>query len=171
MITVKVTTKGLEESIAKIETFLNPQRLREKGKELCERLAYIGVKEASIRFSQAYDPDGRGVSCYAEPTENGWRIVAEGEDVCFIEFGAGVYYNGTEPYPLPRPEGIYNIGEYVGVDGIAKGHGKQDAWWYTDSSGQSQYTHGTPAAMPLYHATKEMLDAVSQIANEVFNND
>lgn len=155
MIRVGVT-KGSLEAIKKV---FDKSALDKKMSELLERLAYIGVKDASIRFAQSYTP-GEPVDCHAEPTKNGWKIVAEGKDVCFIEFGAGVYYNGTEPYPISRPNGISNIGEF------GKGRGKQEGWWY----GDHQYTHGTPAAMPMYHASKEILDSIETIANEVFND-
>lgn len=162
MITVKVS--GLRESLAVIDKTLNLKALQKKGMELCKKLADIGEQEAFTGFMSAYsNGEHNPVTVNAEPIENGYRIVAEGDDVCFIEFGAGVYYNGAEPYPIPRPAGIVGIGEY------GKGHGKEDFWFYTDESG-SHYTHGTPAAMPMYNASKAILESVSQVANEVFND-
>lgn len=164
MITVKVTASGFKDAFTAIDKYLDENALKKKGEELCKRLADIGEQEAFTGFMAAtangeQDP----VQVHSEPIENGYKIVAEGEEVCFIEFGAGVHYNGAEPYPLPRPEGIVGIGQY------GKGLGRNDYWFYSDESG-SHFTHGTPAAMPMYNATKEILESIPQIANEVFND-
>ena len=80
----------------------------------------------------------------------------------FIEFGAGVYFNGPEPYPEPRPDGVAKIGEY------GQGKGKQNTWGYYDDGGNLILTHGTPAAMPMYHAERTMEQEIKRIAREVF---
>ena len=79
-----------------------------------------------------------------------------------IEFGAGVYFNGPEPYPEPRPAGVSRIGEY------GQGKGKQNTWGYYDDGGNLILTHGTPAAMPMYHAERTMEQEIKRIAREVF---
>ena len=134
-----------------------------KTEELAQRLADIGVQEAQYRFDNAqYDGDGK-VEVSVVKTDNGYKVEASGQAVCFIEFGAGVYYNGTEPYPVPRPDGISKIGEY------GRGQGKNKGWYFT-KDGKRQYTHGNPAAMPMWHATKEMEAQLLNIAKEVFGN-
>ena len=136
--------------------------VEEKTKRLIEELAYIGAKEATVRFSSAYYTGNNDVGITVSPIKNGWKIVASGSAVFFIEFGTGVYYNGFEPYPDPRPKGIVGIGEY------GKGKGKNDYWWYSDDTGSSKFTRGTPAAMPMYHASEEMGREILRIAKEVF---
>ena len=131
---------------------------------LAEKLALIGAREASIRFTTAMYDGNNDVNVTVGPIENGWAIKARGEAVCFIEFGAGVYHNPSEPYPNPRPDGVVGIGEY------GKGHGKQKAWGFYDDADQLVITRGTPAAMPMYYAEKEMEDQISQIAMEVFGS-
>ena len=39
------------------------------------------------------------MSVDVEPIDGGYAIVAKGQAVAFIEFGAGVYHNPSEPYP------------------------------------------------------------------------
>lgn len=71
----------------------------------------------------------------------------QGEQAVFVEFGAGVYYNGS-PGTSPHPYGVelgFTIGDY------GSGLGKNDTWEYV-KNGKYHITHGTPAAMPLYHA-------------------
>ena len=134
----------------------------EKEKRLVEGLAEIGLKEASVRFTTAMYDGTNDVSVHLDTTKNGYVIVADGKAVAFIEFGAGVYHNGSEPYPNPRPKGIVGIGEY------GEGHGKQKAWGYLDENQELVITRGNPAAMPMWYASEEIKNAVSKVVREVF---
>lgn len=135
----------------------------ERGKELARRLSEIGIYEASYRFTTAmYDGDMSDIDVTAIEDGNGYKIIASGKAVCFIEFGAGVYHNGTEPYPNPRPQGIVGIGEY------GRGQGKKQGWVYRDGTGARTFTRGNPAAMPMFYAHEEMKQAIRHIAEEVF---
>lgn len=136
-----------------------------KTDELTKRLAQLGYKEAKVRFAGAQYDGVNDVSVSVEAIDKGYKIVATGGAVFFIEFGAGVYYNGTEPYPEPRPERIVGIGEY------GKGYGKRKAWGFYDDRGELVITHGTPAAMPMLHASRVMQQEVRKIAKEVFAHD
>ena len=164
MATRKIVFSLSESSIAAaIKELREYQKWVESKTEiLMERLAMIGAKEASVRFASAiYDGDN-DVVVDVERIPNGWKITASGEAVCFIEFGAGVYYNGSEPYPNPRPGGVSGIGEY------GQGKGKQNTWGYYDSGNKLHLTHGNPAAMPMYYASVEIERAIRSIAREVF---
>lgn len=136
--------------------------IEQKTQELNERLAMVAVNEAATHFGNAIYDGTNDVTLTAEPIANGWQIVAEGQAVFFIEFGAGVYYNGTEPYPEPRPEGIVGIGEY------GKGFGKRKAWGFYDEDGELVITHGNPAAMPMFYAKEEVITQLNEIARQVF---
>ena len=134
-----------------------------KTAEIQEKLAIIGAHEASVRFSGAMYDGTNDSYIDVQRKDNGvWEIRAQGEAVCFIEFGAGVYYNGSEPYPNPRPEGIVGIGEY------GKGHGKYPTWGFYDDDGILHKTHGNPAAMPMYYSVELMQRELTRIAHEVF---
>lgn len=159
-ITVHLNKASIDRAIAELQEY--KRWVQQKEKLLTERLALIGAREASVRFGSAYYTGNNDVYVDVEPTSNGWVITASGEAVCFIEFGAGVYYNGQDSYPNPRPEGVVGIGEY------GSGKGKQSTWGYYDESGELVLTHGTPAAMPMYHASREMRQSILKIAREVF---
>lgn len=159
-ITIELNEKSIDYAIKKLNEY--KRWVAKKTGELEERLAMIGAKEASVRFASAiYDGDN-DTHVSVEQISDGWKVTANGNAVCFIEFGAGVYHNGTEPYPSNRPEGVSRIGEY------GKGHGKRNAWGYTDSDGSTVITRGNPAAMPMWYATEEMRASVQRIAKEVF---
>ena len=72
-------------------------------------------------------------------------------------------------YHGPRndlPEG-YNPKEVAKIGEYGKGRGKRDTWVYIDEDGK-HFTHGNPAAMPMWFATKEMEMSVERIVREVF---
>lgn len=100
-------------------------------------------------------------------------VIAYGTEAYFIEFGAGVYYNGpvgSTPRPNTPPD-IKRIGTY------GKGYGAREVWGYyeggkTDNPEENKkrlrLTHGTSASMPMYFAAQEVAKMVPEIAREVF---
>lgn len=91
-------------------------------------------------------------------------LVVSGQDIVFIEFGAGAHYNtpaGSSPHPKGEQFG-YTIGSY------GQGKGAFDSWWYYDNSGNLVRSLGTEATMPLLNANKEMAEAAVRICKEVF---
>lgn len=160
VITMSLSSSSIQNAITELKAYRDS--LDAKLKKLLEELAYIGVKEASVRFTTAIYDGVNDSSVTLETIKDGYCIKAEGKAVAFIEFGAGVYHNPGEPYPNPRPSGIVGIGEY------GKGYGKRQAWGFRDESGELVITHGTPAAMPMWYASEEMRDSILQKFKEVF---
>lgn len=170
-ISFKLSASSIQKAIKELRRY--ELWIEQKTKQLIEALAEIGVYEASVRFAAAQYDGINDSDISAEETETGWKIIASGRAVCFIEFGAGVYHNSGEPYPLPRPEGVVKIGEY------GKGSGKRQGWVYRGDPGASGryisddtnlvFTRGNPAAMPMYYASEEIKNRVAQIAREVFS--
>lgn len=159
---LRLSASGIDAAIRELSAY--QKWVEEKSRQLTERLAMIGAHEASVRFAGAIYDGENDASVTVEPTAHGYRIVASGQSVAFIEFGTGVYHNGNEPYPSPpsRPDGVSPIGEY------GQGKGKRQGWVYNDG-GEARFTRGNPAAMPLYYASREMERQVAQIAQEVFS--
>ena len=94
-------------------------------------------------------------------------VYTNSEDAIWVEFGAGVYYNGSVG-GSPHPMGV-SLGYTIG--GYGKGRGKGDTWGYYTDPGEKTglvLTHGTPAKMPMYNALKEISARVVSIAKEVF---
>ena len=160
VIKMSLSVDSIENAIAELKAFRDS--LETKKYRLLEELTKIGLREASVRFTTAMYDGVNDSNVRAELTHFGYRIVAEGKAVAFIEFGAGVYHNTGEPYPDPRPEGIVGIGEY------GQGKGKRQAWGFRDDSGELVITHGNPAAMPMWYASEEMRSKIQKIAQEVF---
>lgn len=160
VINVGLGEDEIERAIRELKHY--KQAFLDREKRLIEGLAKIGLKEASVRFTTAMYDGTNDVSVRLDETINGYVIVAEGQAVAFIEFGAGVYHNGSEPYPNPRPTGIVGIGEY------GKGHGKRKAWGYLDENNELVITRGNPAAMPMWYASEEIKSSILKVVREVF---
>lgn len=148
--------------------------LEAKCDEFCRRLAEVGLGVASVSFADApYDGVNDAV-VMLEPIDNGYKITAFGRCVAFIEFGSGVHFNGSGSYKGDIPDGVVGIGQY------GKGNGSRDYWFYKGQPGNAggvlangkddvTITHGNPASMPMYKATKEITQDVIDIAREVFS--
>ena len=91
-------------------------------------------------------------------------VVANGEDAVWVEFGAGVYHNGS-PGSSPHPNGA-EMGFTIGS--FDKGNGKKEAWGYYDENNELKLTRGTPATMPMHRAVQTVCNDIQNIAREVF---
>lgn len=179
-ITIDILNReSLNDGIKQIRKYKNS--IPKKCEELAKRLTNMGKAMADSVFGNAVydlDMDGEsrgdpGIEVYVEGPETidgniVYTVNANGENVAFVEFGAGVFYNsGGDAYHTERPEGIVGIGEY------GKGKGKREWWAFKapEYYGDSYMTHGTPEQPGMYLASKAMRDAVEDIAIEVFRND
>lgn len=91
-------------------------------------------------------------------------VVANGEDAVWVEFGAGVYHNGS-PGSSPHPNGA-ELGFTIGS--FDKGNGKKETWGYYDENNELKLTRGTPATMPMHRAVQTVCNDIQNIAREVF---
>lgn len=124
--------------------------------QFLNRLAELGMEQAQLDYVMArYDGD-KDVSVTTEQRgENVVAIVAAGNSVLFLEFGAGVSLG----YGHPDPMG-YGPGTYPG-----KGHWDDpNGWWF----GNGQHTYGNAPAMGMYNARKAIEMELTRIAKEVF---
>ena len=146
------------------------QGFLDREQKLVKALAEIGLNDATVRFTSAAYDGINDVVVELDTTANGYVIIARGKAVAFIEFGTGVHYNRSDPYPNPRPKGIVGIGEY------GKGRGKREAWGYEGEPGTNGkltdkgivITRGNPAAMPMWYASEEIKNSVLKVVKEVF---
>lgn len=91
------------------------------------------------------------------------RVKAKSKDVAFIEFGSGVFHNGSagsSPHPVGAEKGM-TIASY------GKGLGRNDWWVFTDG-GTPYKSYGTPASGALYRAGVSVGQRVASIVQEVF---
>ena len=148
----QLSEKGIKHLIDDLEAY--KQELIRRSQLLVEELAKVGIKEADKRIRNAkgehVDKSHAFISDLRYTSNNTvvMDITLTGDDVIFIEFGAGIYYNGGEgmidnsPHPKGEEMG-YVIGGYPKG---RRGHslGILEAWHY-----KGDIVHGTEATMPM----------------------
>ena len=153
--------------------------VQHKTDELRERIAELISNQAQAVFNSSVADNGFMVingnpvddTRFGEVTvtvqpegDNTTVIIANGKDAVFMEFGAGVYYNGAVG-SSPNPWGT-DLGFTIGSYG--KGNGRKEVWGYRGEDGEIHLTHGAPASMPLYRAVQSVSRDIARIAREVF---
>lgn len=146
------------------------QEILHKTELLREKVAERLVDEAKNGFSGAVVDDlTRGGQRFAQvdvSVDNRGSVtvvVASGEDAVWVEFGTGVYHNGS-PGSSPHPHGA-ELGMTIG--GFGKGNGKKEVWGFYED-GELKLTRGTPARMPMALAVTTVCNDIQSIAKEVF---
>lgn len=137
--------------------------LREKVTERLAELSRDGFAGAVVDDLLKGGQRTAQVDVSIDQRSNITLVIARGEDAVWVEFGAGVHYNGSAG-TSPHPKGS-ELGFTIG--GYGKGMGKKDVWGFYED-GKLRLTHGTPATMPMYNAVKTVCDEIAEIAREVF---
>lgn len=174
-INISLSEKSVNEAIRQLQQYKN--WLIKKTSQLVKELAAIGIPVINANMANAsytYDSDGiRSGSdtthiAYVKLNSTGTlteaTLIVQGEEIMFIEFGAGVYYNGPAG-DSPHPNGKVN-GMVIGSYG--KGHGVRKVWGYYDN-GKLILTHGVEAQMPVYKADMEIIQKYVNVARRVFS--
>ena len=145
-------------------------RLIDKNELFVKRLAETGVPivDEQIALSHGDSDKEHATEIRVERGIDSAKatLVISGKDILFIEFGAGISYNGpagSSPHPQGEQYG-YTIGSY------GKGLGRLYSWTYTDEHGNKVRSHGTQATFPVYLAGREIASQILTIAREVFGN-
>lgn len=175
-ITIGIDGSGVEEAIRRVEQ--RQKWFEERTQELVQRLANYGATLARASFEgAAYDGVNDVKVDLDERGDKTVAVVAAGNAVLFIEFGAGVTYG----YGHPEPQG-YGPGTYPG-----KGQGVNHYWFYTGQPGtaggvlatdpktgyvhpNTTITHGNPPSASMYNARKQVVEDLERIAKEVFSH-
>ncbi len=170
VISLSLSESGIDKAIQELEAY--KQDIIRKTDLLRQRVAERLAQEAQSGFNGAIVDDLTGknatpkiadVSVSVTEQGNISVVVAEGEDAVWVEFGAGVYHNGT-PGSSPHPRGA-ELGMTIGTYG--KGRGQKKTWGYYED-GELRLTHGTPARMPMSQAMNTVINDIVSIAREVF---
>lgn len=157
------STESINNAIKRLEEY--KEEFAYKNELFVQRLANIGLTVARAKVVSVKGDANTNVLFEVKLDSFGSfkqaRIKMSGEDVLFIEFGAGIHYNPTD-HPLANEFG-YGVGTYPGQT-----HAYDDYWFYVDEDGVKHMSQGTEAAMPMYEATLEIIKQIRTIAKEVF---
>jgi hypothetical protein len=150
-----------------IEIELSPKSIDKAIEELdfishidtvCQDLALIGADEATRRFMRGSQDGNNDWDVEVVPIENGWKIVASGKDVYFIEFGTGFFAhpNGYET-SVPVYPGSWS-------EQHAQMFSRYGFWYY-----KGEKLQGTEAQNAMYYAGKAIRDNVNRVIEKVMN--
>jgi len=171
---MKIVINGLsEQSLLKAARRVEwyQRHLLVKNREFIKELTKKGIEEAHIHLNGMGDSEPPTFA-----TENPYVMVGSqegnmrstiklrGEDVAFVEFGAGIHYNQVPVGDSPNPLGVelgYTIGSY------GMGQGANDTWIY-EKDGHTYVSFGTQATMPLYNADMKIRQEYRDVARSVF---
>lgn len=150
MCPMQITVTGIDHLLERLERLAD---LREKCWEIAKRLCEVG--EPIIRATH-----GNHAIVATEPTDDGYVIRADGEDVLFIEFGtgdkAGEMSANYDSVPTEVAPGTWSAGH-------AQMYSRYGFWVFAGKI--YHYTEPHPA---FYDAYQAMVEALPKIANEVF---
>lgn len=167
-IRISLSEKSIRNAINEIESY--KREFIERNEVFVRRLAELGIPVIDQNIAVAQGDSDKNHNTYIKINSFGSyseaKLVVEGKDMLFIEFGAGVHYNGsagTSPHPKGEEFG-YTIGSY------GKGQGSKDFWFYYADTGEAVMSHGTQSTMPVYKASMEIIHNIRRIAREVFGS-
>lgn len=167
-IKMDLSVSSIDQAIEELQKYR--QELKFKISTFVTRMAEIGLQTIEASKYSHGDSDFNDLRSYIWldefATSSRATLVLAGKDVAFIEFGAGVHYNGNG-LSSPHPRG-QELGMLIGTYG--HGYGLNDFWFYK-KDGELKWTksYGTEAAMPMYHAYEDIRDQFIAIAKEVFD--
>lgn len=148
---------SIDNAISQIKAYRNS--LQSKIETIVERLAILGTQVVEYQYGLSHEDFE--VSCITNG--NSSMIIAEGDNVVFLEFGTGVY---TEDHSSEmEAEGLPPIfaGSYSQTEGM--GHFRPDhQYWYYEGI---KYA-GTLPTQGFYFASKEIKEQAVEIAKKVF---
>ena len=138
------------------------ETLKIKANALAKALAEAGCQAVTVTYAGARYTGPRDEKVTVEELGEGkYAIVASGETVLFVEFGAGVYLGGGHPNPMG-----YGPGTYPG-----KGHWNDPNGWYLPKSALGKsgvHTYGNAPSAAMYHTAKSLRAMLEQAARGVF---
>lgn len=170
-INVQLSEAGIQQAIKEIDEW--NKQFQERVERFVQRLANEGYRITNAKVNSipaGYKKDTVQVSVDASPEgylKYSVSYYMTGKEAIFLEFGAGVYYNGplgSSRHPKAGDmNGDVTIGSWsFGPNG--KRLAGNDGWFYG-----GKYTHGTPTYMPMYSGAQELAQKIQAIAKEVFN--
>ena len=166
-IKLRLSTSSIEAAIRELNEI--KEEIRFKNSIFVQKLAERGLAVIEAHKYSRGDSDFNDLQTYVWMENYGNKskavLVLAGKDVAFIEFGAGVHYNGTGGLNPEASKFGFTIGSY------GQGHGLEDKWVYYDEEASCFKTsHGTEAAMPMYLAKTDIERSFIAVASEVFGN-
>ena len=164
---VELNTSSISELISNLKSY--QKELTGKNALFVQRLAKAGIPVIDSTIAMTRGDANPSHRAYVKELPSSGDVVRcslvlEGEDILFFEFGAGIYYNASDPSHASKFG--YGVGTYPNQTHAFDDNG----WWYTDELGVSHHSYGTEATSPMLHASYEIIAKIRQIAREVYGS-
>jgi len=164
---IRLDRASIDEAAKKLETAAAD--LDRKTREICERLATIGAVRASLDYARVPLDGPKDVTVTVEPFGNGYKVIASGETVLFLEFGSGALYGYGHPEPGEYGPGTWPDPHYRRdpANGAIIYHWNDPQGWCIPKEKGGGHTYGNPPAMGMYNASRDIRDNIKRIVEEV----
>lgn len=167
-----LSEKGINQLRGDLELY--KYGLLDKAEQLVRELSDKGIETIDRRIAAAkgeyVDKEHTTITdIRLEGNKVVMEITVQGSDIIFIEFGAGIHYNGGKSVlgTSNHPKGVdmgYTIGGYPkGREGYSLG--RLDSWHYG-----GEVVHGTEATMPMLGAVVTAKKAAISACKKVFKS-
>ena len=159
---VVLSESSIKKLVKEIEQL--QKTLPDKVEAFCKDLAQIGIDTASRILATDYRSRGDGV--FLEKKSNGeYLVVAQGNQVAFIEFGVGVV-GQSGGYPANKLPASWHYDERRSP----WAHDLTDPtiWYYYDDNHEVQKTRGDMPVGFMNTASEEMRQSIASLAKEYF---
>lgn len=154
-LTLKLNANELERKLEDVTTGIVAKYIRKKNDEFIAKLIKeVGEPAAAGAF-------GMAIQFTTERIRNGYKFVANGDAIGFLEFGAGVYTDTGHHFAKNAPFEV-KPGSW------SKDHA-QEFYKYGEWQFGGRTYQGVHAKRGLYRAYSDMLKEVTRVATEVFN--
>ena len=166
-INIELSTSSVQRAIEQIKAYQDS--LNDKNDLFVQRLAELGIPiideniHASAGDANKYHSTQIKINSFGDHSEA--TLTLSGQDILFIEFGSGIYYNpdgGSEH----AGEFGYGVGTYPGQTHAFDEQG----WWYKDETGALHHSYGQQATAPMLKASHEIIENIRKIAREVYGS-
>ena len=159
---------SIDKAVADLKAYKDS--FKAKADELCMRLAEMGAVVASLSYARVgtyvSDDGAPDYEITVEQKGKSFFLTASGDDVLFLEFGAGDLYGWGHP-DVDFAGGHYGPGtynpEYPTPENPNWSNPK--GWW----TFEGQHTYGNAPTAGMWMAKEEIIDKAKQLAEEIFN--
>lgn len=132
--------------------------VEERLKIAIDKLSQIALEAAQLSYGDA------PISLSLDTLDNGFSITASGEEVCFIEFGAGVLTTDTT-------DENWNVGGAFKIEpgSYSISHAKTYQEWEEKHGGDfTNYPYNVAPRPGMYNAYKAVMENLEDVIIEVF---
>lgn len=166
IIDIDLSQKSVSKAIEQLKKYRDS--LPDKNELFLRRLSEVGIDVIEQKISDARGDSDKShdvtlkVHSFGDYSEA--TLTVMGNDILFIEFGAGSHYNPSNTEHASKFG--YGIGTYPGQTHAFD----PDGWWYRDDTGAPQHSYGTEASMPMLNASRAIILTIRKIAREVYGS-